>query len=63
MDEKKLGWLKTMAALNKRVGLLEMTDHQFLDKDRHQERTTYADGTTVTVDWTTDSVTINPPLK
>jgi len=63
MDEKRLGWLKTMAALNKRVGLLEMTDHQFLDKDRHQERTTYADGTTVTVDWTTDAVTIEPPLN
>ena len=63
LDEKKLGWLKTMAALNKRVGLLEMTDHQFLDKDHNQERTTYADGTTVTVDWTTDSVTINPPLN
>ncbi len=52
-----------MAALNKRVGLLEMTDHKFLDQDRHQERTTYADGTTVTVDWTTDAVTINPPLN
>ena len=38
-----------------------MTNHEFLDKDHHYERTTFADGT-VTVDWTAKSVTINPPL-
>jgi len=63
MDEKKMTLIKQMAALNKRVGLLEMTDHQFLDKDHHQERTTFADGTTVTVDWNTENVSINPPLN
>ncbi|HXT10242.1 MAG TPA: DUF5696 domain-containing protein [Candidatus Angelobacter sp.] len=63
VDEKRLALMKEMAALNKRVGLLEMTDDEFLDKDRQQERTTFADGTTVTVDWTTDSVDINPPLS
>jgi hypothetical protein len=39
-----------------------MTNHEFLDQDHQQERTTFADGTTVTVDWTANSVAINPPL-
>jgi hypothetical protein len=49
-----------MAALHKRVGLLEMTNHEFLDKDRTRERTTFADGTTVTVDWKTRTTEIKP---
>ncbi len=43
--------VRRMAALNARVGLLEMTNHEFLDAGRQRERTTFADGTTVTVDW------------
>lgn len=62
LDPKSLALMKQMAALNKRVGLLEMTNHEFLDKDHKQERTTFADGTTVTADWTANTVTINPPL-
>src|SRR5215469_9453521 len=54
--------MREMAALNKRVGLLEMTDHQFLDPDRHRERSTFADGTTVTVDWKANTVDIQPAL-
>lgn len=54
--------MKQMAALNKRVGLLEMTNHEFIDADRHQERTAFADGTTVTVDWTANTVDIEPKL-
>jgi Family of unknown function (DUF5696) len=52
--------VKRMAELHKRVGLLEMTGHEFLDKDRRRERTTFADGTTVTVDWQTKAVEIRP---
>jgi hypothetical protein len=63
VDDKHLALMKKMAALNKRVGLLEMTNHEFLDQDRHQERTIFADGTRVTVDWNTESVTIDPPLN
>jgi hypothetical protein len=43
--------VRKMAALNARVGMLEMTNHEFLDAERQRERTTFADGTTVTVDW------------
>jgi phage baseplate assembly protein gpV len=42
-----------MAALNQRLAPVEMTNHEFPDKDRQRERTTFADGTTVTVDWST----------
>jgi hypothetical protein len=59
---KALALIRQMAAVQKRVALVEMTSHQFLDEERRQERTTYADGTTITVDWTDDTVTVEPPL-
>jgi hypothetical protein len=62
IDPKRMALIKQMAALNKRVGLLEMTGHEFLNKDRSAERSTFADGTTVTADWNTSSVSIKPPL-
>jgi hypothetical protein len=37
-----------------------MTDHQFLDAGYRKERTTFADGTTVTVDWDAQTVTVVP---
>ncbi len=55
--------VRRMAALHKRIGLLEMTNHEFLNADRSQERTTFADGTTVTVDWSKNTVNISPELR
>jgi hypothetical protein len=52
--------VKRMAELHKRVGLLEMTNHEFLDKDRRRERTTFAGGTTVTVDWDKKTAEVRP---
>jgi hypothetical protein len=54
--------VRRLAVLHKRVGVLEMTRHEFLDADRHRERTTFADGTTVTVDWRMKVVEINPDV-
>ncbi|MGH9667915.1 MAG: DUF5696 domain-containing protein, partial [Bryobacteraceae bacterium] len=54
--------VRRMSALHKRVGMLEMTNHEFLDKNRRRERTTFADGTTVTVNWDKNSVEIKPDL-
>jgi hypothetical protein len=51
-----------MAALHKRLATVEMTGHEFLDKDRRRERTVFADGTTVTVDWNTKAVEIRPDV-
>jgi hypothetical protein len=49
-----------MARLHARVALLEMTRHEFLDDTHRRERTTFADGTTVTVDWDAGTYTIKP---
>jgi catechol 2,3-dioxygenase-like lactoylglutathione lyase family enzyme len=54
--------VRQLAALHERVGLLEMTKHEFLDAGRTRERTTFADGTTVTVDWTAKTVAVVPEL-
>jgi len=62
VNPNSLALMKEMAALNKRVGLLEMTNHEFLDPDRHRERTAFADGTTVTVDWNAKTLDVQPPL-
>jgi len=43
--------------------LIEMTKHEFLDKNYRKERTTFADGTTVTVDWDANTFEISPELK
>ncbi len=52
-----------MTALHRRVALLEMTNHEFLDPGFRRERTTFADGTTVTVDWDKKTVEVSPALK
>ena len=39
-----------------------MVDRQFLDPDRPRERTTFADGTTVAVDWPAQPVDVERPL-
>jgi hypothetical protein len=57
-DPKALGLIKQMSALHRRVALLEMTNHEFLDTERNRERTTFADGTTVTVDWAAEQVDV-----
>jgi hypothetical protein len=56
--EKATARVREMAALHTRVALLELTHHEFLDTDYRVERSTFADGTTVTVDWNTQTVTV-----
>jgi hypothetical protein len=60
--EAELAAVRRAAALHRRIGLLEMTGHEFLDAERRRERTSFADGTAVTVDWDTDEVRVAPPL-
>jgi hypothetical protein len=61
-DQRALQLMRLMMALHQRVCLLEMTKHEFLDQNYRKERTTFADGTTVTVDWDTNKVSIYPAL-
>jgi hypothetical protein len=51
-----------MAALHKRLALVEMTKHRFLDDAHRKEQTTFADGTTVTVDWDAQTAKIEPDV-
>jgi hypothetical protein len=61
-DEKELKQVRAMCALNRRVGLLEMTNHGFLDKSSRKQHTTFADGTTVTIDLDKETCEISPAL-
>ena len=54
--------IRRMAALHKRLALMEMTKHEFLDEKFRKERTTFSDGTTVTVDWDASACEIQPEL-
>lgn len=61
-DDQTMKLIKEMMLLHRRVGQLEMTKHEFLDPAYKNERTTFADGTTVTVNWETNSYEIEPKL-
>ena len=54
--------VRRLAALHGRIGMMEMTSHEFLDPARRKERTTFAGGTTVTVDWDANTVEIRPDV-
>ncbi|UCG49739.1 MAG: hypothetical protein JSU94_08145 [Phycisphaerales bacterium] len=60
--QEELSKVQTMCALHERVALLEMTKHEFLDKSGRRQRTTFADGTTVTIDLDKQTFEISPPL-
>lgn len=49
-------------ALAQRLGLQEMVNHELLDASTRKQRTTYADGTTVTVDFDAKTYEISPAL-
>jgi len=61
-SDEELAKVRTMCALNQRVGLLEMTNHEFLDESLRKQRTTFADGTTVTIDLDKETFEISPAL-
>ncbi|MBN2269591.1 MAG: hypothetical protein JXN61_03200 [Sedimentisphaerales bacterium] len=61
-DEKHIEQVHTVCALNRRVALLEMTNHELLDKASRKQRTTFADGTTVTIDLGKETYEISPAL-
>ncbi len=47
------------AQLARRCGLMEMTSHEFLDGTWRKQRTTFSDGTTVTVNFETKEYSIS----
>ena len=62
-SDQDLSNIRRMAALHKRLALTEMTKHEFLDEKFRRERTSFSDGTTVTVDWDQNSVKIEPEVQ
>jgi hypothetical protein len=58
--QEHLQQVLTLCALHKRVALLQMTNHEFLDDTHRRQRTTFADGTRVTIDLETDKWEITP---
>lgn len=59
---EELAQVRTMCALNARVGLLELVDHEFLGGSFRRQRFTYADGTTVTIDLDAGTWSVTPEL-
>jgi hypothetical protein len=55
--------VRAMCALNARVGLLELMNHEFLEGSPRRQRFTYADGTTVTIDLDAGTWSVDPPLR
>lgn len=62
-NKKNMDLMRRICALHKRIALLEMTNHEFLDKTFHRERSTFADGTTVTIDRDAGTFEIRPILE
>ena len=61
-DAAELQQVETMCRLHQRVGLLEMTNHEFLDVNRSRQRTTFSDGTCITIDLDQETFSIVPSL-
>ncbi len=59
-NEEQVARVKEAAALNQRLATKEMVNHEFLDNTYRKQRTTYADGTTVTIDLDAKTYTMNP---
>jgi hypothetical protein len=61
-DDEHTRQVRTMCALHKRVALSEMTNHEFLDGSYRKQRTTFSDGTTVTIDLDANTFDVAPEL-
>jgi hypothetical protein len=62
-DPAQLEQVKTLCALHRRLALVPMVGHGFLDGKFRRVKTTFGDGTTVEVDFTTSTHSIDPPLS
>jgi hypothetical protein len=62
-NEQAVARVKEAAELQKRLAFAEMTNHEFLDDTRRRQRSTFSDGTTVTVDFAAKTHEIKYPEK
>ncbi|MBN1418746.1 MAG: hypothetical protein JXP34_08210 [Planctomycetes bacterium] len=61
--EPEIEMARVMCALHRRVALLEMKDHEFIGEGYRKQRTTFADGTTVTIDPDAETFEVEPRLR
>ncbi len=61
-DPAHLEQVRTVCALHRRLALVPMERHAFLDPGFRRQKTTFADGTTVEADFETGNYSIHPPL-
>jgi hypothetical protein len=64
MSEQERTRIDRMRRLHERLALTELTNHEFPDGEKRRvERSTFSDGTIVTVEWDKNTVVIEPDLK
>lgn len=59
---EEMNQVRTVCALHRRLALVPMTRHEFLDTSFRRQKTTFADGTTVEADFETGKYSIAPVL-
>ncbi len=59
---EKVAQVNEAAKLAARCNMKEMVNHEFLDASRRKQRTTFSDGTRVTVDFATKEYSVEPAL-
>ena len=59
----ELEQVRTMCALNARLGTVELAGHEFLEGSFRRQRFTYADGTVVTIDLDAGTWDVTPALE
>ena len=59
-DAKQIAYVKEAAGLSQRCATQEMVNHEFLDDTHRKQRTTFKDGTRVTVDFDSKEYMIAP---
>ncbi|HRZ99576.1 MAG TPA: DUF5696 domain-containing protein [Candidatus Paceibacterota bacterium] len=61
-SDEELKRVRILCRLHQRLALTEMVSHSFLDASRRRQRTTFADGTRITVDLDKDQWDIRPTI-
>ncbi len=62
-DEQEINRVKEICALAKHCQFLELTNHEFLDENYRKQKTTFSDGTTITIDLDQKTYEINYPQQ
>ncbi|MCA9437931.1 MAG: hypothetical protein KC978_19255, partial [Candidatus Omnitrophica bacterium] len=60
-SKEQIEKVNEVAALARRLAFAEMVNHEFLDDSKRKQRTTYSDGTKVTVDFETKEYEVDSP--